>query len=335
MANSKSSSSQAPTLFWRIVVFCISVTGIAIATMVPKDPNKVFTAKTNMIAPPAISPFKHSLAGAAIVESYGENIFLGSPVSEIVEGVYVNVGDIVEEGQPLYTFDTRQIRAKIAQDQANCQLGVEEARKARELYERVKPLRGSGAISIEEVDNRLHNLEIAEAQLEVYRKITEVDFVEFQRHTVCSPKRGEVLSNTIRKGEYINSFTSSIPASSPLLNENPAIMIGDAFLLQLRVDIDEQNAARVDPTMPAIAYPKGLIRVPIPLKFLRIEPYVVPKQSLTGSSTERVDTRVLQVLYTFERPADFKVYIGQQFDVYIESAPLPSYDYPYNTSNDA
>ena len=28
---------------------------------------------------------------------------------------------------------------------------------------------------------------------------------------------------------------------------------------------------------------------------------MVPKQSLTGESTERVDTRVLQVLYSFDR----------------------------------
>lgn len=330
MSNSKASSSP-PTLFWRAFFFTISITGIGIATLVPKDPNKVFTTKTNMIAPPAISPFKHSLAGAAIVEAFGENIFLGSPVSEIVEEVYVHVGDLVEEGQPLYQFDTRQIRAKIEEDRANCRLGYEEVRKAKELYERAKPLRGTGAISIEEVDNRLHNLEIAEARLEVYQKALAADLVDLQRHTVCSPKRGQVLSNTIRKGEYINSFTSSIPASSPLLNQNPAMMIGDrvderSCKLQLRVDIDEQNAARVDPTMPAIAYPKGLLRMPIPLKFLRIEPYVIPKQSLTGSSTERVDTRVLQVLYTFEPPPDLKVYIGQQFDAYIESAPLPSYD---------
>jgi hypothetical protein len=38
---------------------------------------------------------------------------------------------------------------------------------------------------------------------------------------------------------------------------------------------------------------------------------------LTGDTTERVDTRVLQVLYGFTHD-QLNVYIGQQMDVYIE-----------------
>jgi hypothetical protein len=41
---------------------------------------------------------------------------------------------------------------------------------------------------------------------------------------------------------------------------------------------------------------------------------------LTGDSTERVDTRVLQVLYSFNRSA-LPVYVGQQVDVSIEARP--------------
>jgi HlyD family secretion protein len=53
------------------------------------------------------------------------------------------------------------------------------------------------------------------------------------------------------------------------------------------------------------------------LSFARIEPYIVPKKSLTGDNTERVDTRVLQIIYRFE-PPPFPVYTGQQMDVFIE-----------------
>jgi hypothetical protein len=48
---------------------------------------------------------------------------------------------------------------------------------------------------------------------------------------------------------------------------------------------------------------------------------VIPKASLTGVSTERVDTRVLQVIYQFERPADRPIFVGQQMDVYIDTSP--------------
>jgi hypothetical protein len=56
------------------------------------------------------------------------------------------------------------------------------------------------------------------------------------------------------------------------------------------------------------------------LTFCRVEPYVIPKKSLTGDSTERVDTRVLQVLYTFD-PGEKPIYLGQQMDVFIETSP--------------
>ena len=47
----------------------------------------------------------------------------------------------------------------------------------------------------------------------------------------------------------------------------------------------------------------------------------MPKRSLTGDATERVDTRVLQVLYAFDR-GDLPLYVGQQMDVFVEAPPL-------------
>ncbi|MGH8067885.1 MAG: hypothetical protein ACRERE_22195 [Candidatus Entotheonellia bacterium] len=47
----------------------------------------------------------------------------------------------------------------------------------------------------------------------------------------------------------------------------------------------------------------------------------MPKRSLTGDATARVDTRVLQRLYSFDRD-DLPVYVGQQMDVFIETPPL-------------
>ncbi|MGL5020345.1 MAG: efflux RND transporter periplasmic adaptor subunit, partial [Luteolibacter sp.] len=69
----------------------------------------------------------------------------------------------------------------------------------------------------------------------------------------------------------------------------------------------------------AYGYLKGDPTITFPLEFIRIEPYVIPKVSLTGSSTERVDTRVLQVIYALDRPLDVPLYVGQQVDVFIEA----------------
>lgn len=81
--------------------------------------------------------------------------------------------------------------------------------------------------------------------------------------------------------------------------------------------MDENDAGRVHSGARAIAYLRGNKDINTPLVFVRFEPYVIPKKSLTGDSSERVDTRVLQVLFTFER-CSLPVFVGQQMDVFID-----------------
>ncbi len=57
---------------------------------------------------------------------------------------------------------------------------------------------------------------------------------------------------------------------------------------------------------------------PMPLEFVRIDPFVIPKRALTNSQTELVDTRVLQIIYKV-RDANAGLFIGQQLDVYIDT----------------
>ena len=57
----------------------------------------------------------------------------------------------------------------------------------------------------------------------------------------------------------------------------------------------------------------------IPLEFERVQPYVSPKIELSNQRTERVDVRVLPVLFRFKPPKDMKVYPGQLVDVYVET----------------
>ena len=129
-----------------------------------------------------------------------------------------------------------------------------------------------------------------------------------ERLTVRAPRDGSIIQLNVRAGEYA--------ATSP---KTPALILGETDKLQVRADIDEQNATRIRPGQKAYGYLKGDPTITFPLEFIRVEPYVIPKVSLTGSSTERVDTRVLQVIYSLVRPADLPLYVGQQVDVFIEA----------------
>jgi hypothetical protein len=96
------------------------------------------------------------------------------------------------------------------------------------------------------------------------------------------------------------------------------ILLGSIDELQVRADVDEQIAPRVKPGSKAVGYLKGDTQHPIPLEFVRIEPYITPKRNLTGSSAERVDTRVLQVIYKFPNGIARRIYVGQQMDLFME-----------------
>jgi HlyD family secretion protein len=135
--------------------------------------------------------------------------------------------------------------------------------------------------------------------------------VDEARLTVKAPMDGAVLRVNARKGEYLSA--AGVGSAS-----DGAVVIGDTEHLNVRVDIDESDVARFVNGSPATGFVRGATRRPMALKFIRVEPFVIPKKNLTGGNTERVDTRVLQVIYTIEK-RDLPLYVGQQVDVYIET----------------
>jgi hypothetical protein len=54
------------------------------------------------------------------------------------------------------------------------------------------------------------------------------------------------------------------------------------------------------------------------LRFVRVEPLVVPKRALSGMTTERIDTRVMQLIYAIVEDG-MAILPGQQVDVLIEA----------------
>jgi multidrug resistance efflux pump len=157
-------------------------------------------------------------------------------------------------------------------------------------------------------------IESARANLLAAQMQVKSDLISIDRLTVTAPVDGQVLQVKVHVGEYA-------PAGEL---QTPLMLIGDVSKLVVRTDVDETDAWRVprDPAakLRAVAYLRGNRDIGCELTFHRIEPFVIPKKSLTGDSTERVDTRVLQVLYVFDA-GDKPIYVGQQMDVFIETPP--------------
>lgn len=151
---------------------------------------------------------------------------------------------------------------------------------------------------------------IAESDVQAAESEVNTTKIEIERRIVRAPISGRIIQVNIRKGEYATAGSSA-----------PLMLIGAVERLHIRVEVDEHESWRLKQDSPAVGFVKGNKSLSTPLTFVRFEPFVVPKKSLTGESTERVDTRVMQVLYSFES-SKLPVFIGQQMDVYIKADPI-------------
>lgn len=267
-------------------------------------------------------PFAHSVAATGIIEALSENVAIGVPVPGVVLEIPARVNDVVKKGDVLFRIDDRDLRAerlslvaRVALADAKISVARANLAKAQGQYERLKSVENPRAVSRDEVETRGGDVEIARANVNAAEaektaaesELERVDLL-IGRLAVRSPRDGTVIQVNIRAGEYAGTAP-----------KNPAVIIGETGRLQIRVDVDEQNATRIRAGQRAEGTLKGDPSIRFPLEFVRIEPYVIPKVSLTGAGNERVDTRVLQVIYSLHRPEGAPLYVGQQADIHIET----------------
>jgi multidrug efflux pump subunit AcrA (membrane-fusion protein) len=149
---------------------------------------------------------------------------------------------------------------------------------------------------------------VKQARAQVEQDRTTLDLLQ-----VRAPVAGTVLQVNVRPGEYV--------ASAP---GQALVLMGSLRPIHVRVNVDEEDIPRLRLNVSARAKLRGDARQEeIPLRFVRLEPYVVPKTSLTGVNTERVDTRVVQVIYAIDpdnqQVKERKVLVGQLLDVFIDT----------------
>jgi HlyD family secretion protein len=154
------------------------------------------------------------------------------------------------------------------------------------------------------------DIEVARAAVQLAQSQVDSIMISLERLIIRAPMDGEILQLNIRLGQY-----------AAFAWKEPMIVLGDIHRLHVRVDIDENDLPYFSVGAEAVATLKGRPRVRFPLKVVYVEPYVIPKQSLTGYNSERVDTRVLQVIYELPEDRAFDVYVGQQMDVYLKAVP--------------
>lgn len=264
---------------------------------------------------------KPRVAGAGVVEPASEVIDIGSALSGLVTDVLVRPGDRVAKGEVLFMVDARAARASL--DQANAAMGEARAaiaeagtaqKTAREQLALYRKLADPAAVSRSEVIRAegeeaaaTSRLGSARARLAAAQSAAAAARTEIERLTVRAPISGEILAVNVHPGEFVSTQGGG--------NSTPFIQMGETNPLHVRIDIDENEIGRVAMGAPAIVSPRGAAELHVKATFVRAEPQVVPKRSLTNSAAERVDVRVLQLIYALPPSDVFRV--GQQIDAFI------------------
>ena len=205
--------------------------------------------------------------------------------------------------------------------------------------QRLNAVEDQSAISANEKPTRMFELNLttarlAEAQSELAKlmkgtypedlavavaeaKVADADVgmlqTDLAQSEVKAPIDGTVLRVNARAGEF---------AAAGTLREGLVVM-GQLTPLHIRVDVDELDAWRFDPKGKAVAVLRGGKIVEFPIEYVRTVPVVIPKRTLTGENSERIDTRVMEMIYRFQQDNP-QVLPGQLLDVYIDSGSIAS-----------
>ncbi len=349
------------------ITFVLAIVGALLAAYTTATA-RTDPPRAPLASEPSINPFRSGIAAAGSIEAASRNVAISAPEGGVCTRVHAQVGDVVKAGDPLFEIDARPleadlVRALAARDAAAARLA---RTRAEPRPEEVPPLAaaldasraeladwqdqekrireaGSGAMSERELARVVNNIAVgrarlaqAEANLSLLRagawspdvKIAESELASadaavrslqllIDRRTVRAPLGGTVLKRSIEPGQYATPDARAA-----------AMILGDLSTLNVRARIDEEDLPSLRSGAKGIARVRGRAEVTVPLTMLRIEPLAEPKTQLLGTTTERVDTRVLEVLFRVERdekatPA-FALYPGQFVDVFIEASDPPA-----------
>lgn len=160
----------------------------------------------------------------------------------------------------------------------------------------------------------IEDVKVVSQQLEESDAVLNLAATNLERATVRAPFDGQVLQANINVGDFARG------SREDTIFQDSLMVYGATEFYHVRIDIDEDDAWRVFSGACAMGYVRGNSSIQFPLEFVRVEPYVIPKRTLTGENLERVDTRVLQLIYRLNKK-DLPIYVGQLLDIFVEAKP--------------
>lgn len=234
-----------------------------------------------------------------------ENLAVAKAQLDLAEASLKTSEDQYNKQKRSYELDPRSVSKEAFDNARNAQnAALANLEVARRQYE----LTRAGAW-IYDINNQER---LADALMKAYQASNAL----LQKYTIRAPVDGMVLSMNTAVGSYVSPqgvYGSYIQAYMPVMT-----MGGPQDFLNVRCYIDEVLINRLPPAdqMTAQMFVRGT-DIRVPLEFVRIQPFVSPKISLSDQRQERVDLRVLPIVFRFAKSDSVMVYPGQLVDVYV------------------
>jgi HlyD family secretion protein len=271
---------------------------------------------------PASNPYAKGVYAEGIVESYqnnGEDINIFPNISGTVIDIPVHEGQWVRKGTVLMRFDDSVQKATVEASKAQVAYARAQLRNVRdelakdEASYRLDPK----SISKYTLDDAINAVKMAANNLNVNAKNYMSAKALLTWYTIAAPTDSKVLAINAAVGSYV--VTSQGTYDTYTQGFDPVIVMGSSSdYVSVRCYIDEIliNRLKLGPQMQAQMFIRGT-DTGVPLEYVRVQPYVSPKIELSDERLERVDVRVLPVIFRFKRSKDLSVYPGLLVDVYV------------------
>jgi len=306
-------------------LFIIAILGIfaGIASVI------VYNQKVKVQPPLAISynPYEAGIYVTGIIESdqiNGSNVNIYSEVSSRVTEILVVNGQNVTKETPLMKLDNSVQQGIVEKDLATVRYAEANLLDLQEQLAKLQTAYNLNAKSVSrnDLDNAINAVAIAEESVDVARGQYVADKALLDKYTIYSPIDGVILRIVPAIGDYSSVAVGSWDTYTQSFL--PPLQLGVVTPnLQVRTYVDEILVPQLPllEKLTATLFVRGMQNKSIPLVFSSIQPYTIPNIELSNERNERVDVRVLPILFKFKKPEDINLFPGQLVDVYIKANP--------------
>lgn len=285
----------------------------------------IYNEKIASLPPVAISfnPYETGVYATGIVESdqvNGSNVNIYPEVAGRINAIFLSNNQVVKKGTALLAIDDSIQRQIVDKDQAQIQYAMANLNEVKKQLEKTQKSYklNPKSISLNALDNAIYAVKTAEANVNVAQAQYNSDKALLDKYIVKAPIDGMILRIVPAVGDYASPQGSYDTYTQGML---PTIQMGVTTpYLQVRSFVDEILVPQLPhpSKLQATMFIRGLNNKSVPLEFSSIQPYTIPNIELSNERNERVDVRVLPIVFKFKKPTDINLFPGQLVDVYIK-----------------